>query len=410
MDKDNAARGADDGGLLSRVLKWVTRPAPRWPQPDQPETDSEAAGDTARLAWTKAVLERKRRNDFVRQREFNMLRKIRRRDLPGAALAAEPPFVHVSDMAGGDRLERKKTVEQIDKIEAEIKHSWLRRKTQTAPASAAASLPDAATTVAGMYADDSLDFSQAPPRAWMPALRADDGPPPSAALAQEPPMQITAPDSRLSSLPPLWVTLPGRLAQLSVLDAAPGLAPARYPPAIEEAAIHFANGDSAMAEAGLLELARNADDRDSQLQAWLTLLDLYRAVGMQGRFAEAALQMARRFERAAPAWSSPTEAAPPPSPGGAAAASIELKGEILGHATALLQAPEGADHAFRSVELQCRDLRRLDFGAVGDLLNWVIAKHAQGWQITFQQVNRLVAVFLCVMGIDEFARIMLRGD
>ena len=36
----------------------------------------------------KAMIERKRRNDFVRKREFDMLRKVRREGLSGEQLAA----------------------------------------------------------------------------------------------------------------------------------------------------------------------------------------------------------------------------------------------------------------------------------------------------------------------------------
>ena len=55
-------------------------------------------------------------------------------------------------------------------------------------------------------------------------------------------------------------------------------------------------------------------------------------------------------------------------------------------------------------------MRRVDFGAAGDLLNWATAQQAEGQQISFLQVNRLVAAFFCVIGINEVARITLRRD
>ena len=63
-------------GLLSKVVKFVRNPATSWSDLDNKETDRDEAMSKQLL---KEMIERKRRNDFVRKREFDMLRKMRKR-------------------------------------------------------------------------------------------------------------------------------------------------------------------------------------------------------------------------------------------------------------------------------------------------------------------------------------------
>jgi hypothetical protein len=60
------------------------------------------------------------------------------------------------------------------------------------------------------------------------------------------------------------------------------------------------------------------------------------------------------------------------------------------------------------VRISCALLIRVDFVAAGDLLNWVIAKRAEQRQITFTDVNRLVALMFSAMGINEHVSTQLR--
>ncbi len=77
-----------------------------------------------------------------------------------------------------------------------------------------------------------------------------------------------------------------------------------HEPDLEEAAIRFANGDYAGAEAGLLEVLErhSADEADAQFEIWMTLFDLYRATGQQDPFDMLAIEFAARFGRSAPLW------------------------------------------------------------------------------------------------------------
>jgi ABC-type transporter Mla MlaB component len=77
-----------------------------------------------------------------------------------------------------------------------------------------------------------------------------------------------------------------------------------HEPDLEEAAIRFANGDHAGAEAGLMDvLAQHQQDApDEQLEIWMTLFDLYRATGQHDRFETLSIDFAAQYSRSAPLW------------------------------------------------------------------------------------------------------------
>jgi ABC-type transporter Mla MlaB component len=90
--------------------------------------------------------------------------------------------------------------------------------------------------------------------------------------------------------------------------------------------------------------------------------------------------------------------------------TVELSGQILGDASEPLgkldSKLEGAD----VMVISCARLIRIDFSAAGTLLNWVTSRQAEGRQVQFIEVHRLVAAFFNVIGISEHARVMARTD
>ena len=64
----------------------MANPATDWAELDAPDEDTRES--RLRQGELKAMIERKRRNDFVRKREFDMLRKMRREGLSPEQLAA----------------------------------------------------------------------------------------------------------------------------------------------------------------------------------------------------------------------------------------------------------------------------------------------------------------------------------
>ena len=77
-DNGNGGGAAPGGsGLLSKVVRFVRNPTTNWSDLDQQDGDRDSGYSKQAL---KEMIERKRRNDFVRRREFDQLRKLRRRE------------------------------------------------------------------------------------------------------------------------------------------------------------------------------------------------------------------------------------------------------------------------------------------------------------------------------------------
>src|SRR6476620_8021669 len=73
------------------------------------------------------MLARTRRNDFVRKREFDMLRKMRRSEvMAGQDPAARPSFFQSSMPSKPD--DRASTLKKIDEIEAQMSMQWWKTK------------------------------------------------------------------------------------------------------------------------------------------------------------------------------------------------------------------------------------------------------------------------------------------
>ena len=110
----------DNSGLLSKVVRFVRNPTTNWADLDQKDTDRESTYSKQML---KEMIERKRRNDFVRKREFDMLRKMRRREaMSGQDPAARPSFFQSSLPSKPD--DRAMTLKKIDEIEAQMSMQW----------------------------------------------------------------------------------------------------------------------------------------------------------------------------------------------------------------------------------------------------------------------------------------------
>ena len=114
-------------GIFSKVVKFVRNPSTNWTDLDHKETDKESSYSKQVL---KEMIERKRRNDFVRKREFDMLRKLRRREAMGGPVsgdgAARPSFFQSSMPSKPD--DRAMTLKKIDEIEAQMSMQWWKTK------------------------------------------------------------------------------------------------------------------------------------------------------------------------------------------------------------------------------------------------------------------------------------------
>jgi ABC-type transporter Mla MlaB component len=314
------------GGLLSKVVRFVKNPTVNWTELDSIQDDRESQYSKQML---KEMIERKRRNDFVRRREFDQLRKLRQREMLQGQRTEDPtarPSFFQSSMASPD--DRAVTLKKIDEIEAQMSQQWWKSKqgagapTQPAPMPAATegvsdseharayaptapgSLPAALETkasVAPLFADDSMAIGR-----------------------------FGGADAQMLATPE-----PGE-ASFSPAAAAPAAAPEPeefvHEPDLEEAAIRFANGDHAGAEAGLLDvLAQHQQDApEEQLEIWMTLFDLYRATGQNDRFETLAIDFAAKYSRSAPLWfSMPEQLGMTPVAPAAAPAGVQMPGAAM---------------------------------------------------------------------------------
>ncbi len=316
-------------GLLSKVVKFVRNPATNWS-----DLDTKTAGqeETMSKQMLKEMIERKRRNDFVRKREFDMLRKMRKREaMTGQDPGARPSFFQSSMPSKPD--DRAVTLKKIDEIEAQMSMQWWKTKHGSA---AIASVDSTAfsSSVQPMAArlsthapllDNALPASYGPtaPDALSPTRAAPAAP---AAPAARAPVPATALPAAPAPLPAAAakVAAPVPRPAAAVVAAAAGLfglsregspsgfsaskfsvvdgAEVAHDPELEEASIRFANGDDAGAESGLLETLTPQGSRARHADTWLALFDLYRATGQHDKFENLAIEFVGRFDRSAPQW------------------------------------------------------------------------------------------------------------
>lgn len=147
---------------------------------------------------------------------------------------------------------------------------------------------------------------------------------------------------------------------------------------------------------------------------WLLLLELLQHTGEFERFEQVALDYAITFEESPPSW----EAVEP-------IASSELKqieeeqarseagfvfeGELLNAGGDTLRKLAAAASERDAMEVDCTELRRMDFVTAGTLFNIVATLRSQGKLVTLVNVNAMVGALLRVMGVDQVAQVTLRG-
>ncbi len=278
----------DSSSFFRKVVKFVANPATDWAQLGVPAED--ARESEYAKSELKAMIERKRRNDFVRKREFDMLRKVRREGLTGDQLAA---------LGGSSRLDDSEARMQesgakpdsgvkakIDEIEQQMVGDGLaspspRRTPQ---------FYEAPTQPAAMgYARTQPD--EGPNRPRGSESRAPAAPP----VLRSVPTATVAPGAGLAplDLDTGPAALSSQFAELSEVA---------HDPDLDEAVIAFANADFELCEQSLAGLTGSGGGRSQHAETWLALFDLYRAIGQQHKFESLAIDYAQAFGWSAPQW------------------------------------------------------------------------------------------------------------
>ena len=345
----------DDSGLLSKVVKFVRNPTTNWADLDHEESDRESTYSKQML---KEMIERKRRNDFVRKREFDMLRKMRRSEvMAGQDPMARPSFFQSSMPSKPD--DRATTLKKIDEIEAQMSMQWWKTKHGDSsmrstgggllPPSAHGPIenarvplppnrPNSYNRTSPQPLDEPASPAPIEPAPMLGSVTPDNAAeldarsapvakpvPPRIPIVRSGPVSKPVPQRPISAITPHKGDSHPSNNSNSVFSASKLVAidvdEFAHDPELEEAAIRFANGDDDGAEAGLLEVLSPQGTRINHDETWLTLFDLYRATGQLDRYEAAAIEFAGRFARSAPQWVSlpdavsrmnaPAAAAPP---------------------------------------------------------------------------------------------------
>ncbi|MEJ8846786.1 STAS domain-containing protein [Variovorax rhizosphaerae] len=235
----------EPGRLLAKVAKFVRNPLKDWAELDELDAGSSDTGYSREML--KEMIERRQRNDFVRRREFDMLRKLRQREA-ASSRDASPSTFSVSS-TGGKVAGRALTLKKIDEIEEQMSQQWWKNRQPGANGEP--------MTPAAMAAQQARAYA----------------------------------DTEPGHAPP--VPAPGEPS----LPRPPGI-----DSALEEAAIRFAHGDDPGAEAILLQALAPESPQADNVEIWRALLDFYRATADFDKFSQTGMRYVQRFKRAGPEW------------------------------------------------------------------------------------------------------------
>ena len=302
--KDGTKEGES---FFRKVARFVANPTTDWAEINSRQDDPEADAAKAEL---RAMVERKRRNDFVRKRELDMLRKIRREGLTPEQLAALGGHAtsgidelgRISEIQGVrrddgtvkakiDQIEQQMVGEGFVPTQVQGQHPPGFFETSTRPVNFAATQPaDQIGQIGARVSDyappaqiERLDLSPAPAAASMGAGIA----PPSPAGAPAP-------------IPELKKEIP--TLSFRVADPQVEVSEVVHDAELDEAVIAFANADYEHCERSLIDLTRQGGARHEHAETWLVLFDLYRATGQQGKFENLANDYAQQFGLSSPQW------------------------------------------------------------------------------------------------------------
>lgn len=300
-------------GLLSRVANLIRKDDKE--ASDGEESRQDRGADTTQEAL-KARVEQKRRDDIIRRREFDHLRKIRSNGIVTSSYVAGKSQVYQS--SGGYQVqERHNTVQKINDIEAQMSRNWWARKGEetpthlqpTRPLPLQTPKPPAKPVIASvrMGADDPPEGTD-----LLDGFEFATSVPTTGSTAPKPASQDSGHAFKASGHDPVVV---GFVPSMSgTLDSGiSGFSNSKLisiemgvtlgDPNLQEASIRFAEGDFAGA-LGLLEQGYAAPDtREEAVQIYAgAIFDLHRSTGNKDAFDQFALAYAERFGTSPPEW------------------------------------------------------------------------------------------------------------
>ena len=283
----------DSTSFFRKVVKFVANPSTDWTELASP-TEESRESDFAK-GELKAMIERKRRNDFVRKREFDMLRKVRREGLTSEQLAALGGSSRIDDSeakmvdSGGAKADIGVKA-KIDEIEQQMVGGDAPYASRRTP-----EFYNAPTEPVPM---DMAHARGAPP----PAAVNFDGAQVEDFMAERAVPMATSPVVMGGGVSPLSSIKFDPAAGDQASPFAQEMTEIAHDPELDEAVIAFANADFEQCEQALSALTCSGGARAQHAETWLVLFDLYRAIGQQHKFESLALDYAQQFGWSAPQW------------------------------------------------------------------------------------------------------------
>lgn len=308
-----------DSGFLKKVVKFVSNPITEWGDASNLAPGNTASGPAAAdRSELQVMIERKRRNDFVRRQELDLLRQVRRQGLTGDQVRALQREAGVEasgfEATEQDALPATELRRRIDGIERDMAYEDTVAHTRTMPLS----LPDAGdegkaipanrktTSPVELGSTGTTPFQTPSQRSQEYFQKIDlhfDPTPPAVPLARQEGLNSSATalaTGRDSSSGALGQSPPQ--AQASASRPPAQARSIEHDPVLDEAAIAFANADFAASEKALRSLLSRGGAREGHQLTWQALLDLYRAMGQQQRFDATAAAYVKSFGEPSPTW------------------------------------------------------------------------------------------------------------
>jgi ABC-type transporter Mla MlaB component len=282
---------SDNSQFLRKVVKFVANPTTEWSALDARPSkfDEQELGKIE----IKAMIERRRRNDFVRKRELEMLRRIRRQNSnpDGNPVASFPSAVDSGAKGQTSSASSDATVKaKIDEIEQQM-----------------VGLPNRHANHASGPSGFTVDSTQPDtlPQEWT----ASPYPAQSSAVSAKPTAQTPPIGSGQSAVwrdpPPATIIAPVHhpVVATSFSDSQGILVNAwTHDAELDEAVIAFANAEFDHCEQLLTQLIQAGANRHDHTDTWMVLFDLYRVLDMPTKFEALAMSFVHRFGLSAPQW------------------------------------------------------------------------------------------------------------
>ncbi len=314
----------DNESFFRKVVRFVANPATDWHELNSRQ-DGEVREAELEKSELKAMIERKRRNDFVRKREFDMLRRVRCEGLTPEQLSALGTSSRIDDseVRNSDSLSARPgggVKAKIDEIEQQMVGESQYQTSPPASRSGSSFFGTSTKPAAALRPESNLRRPPPPP-AGVDAPTLLDEPedhlpalPPLPELADETPGRRLAGQSDKSpATPAIMATGLSPLAPLTLPPSPPApsggdgslaveVNEVLHDPELDEAVIAFANADFEQCEQALTRLTSPTGQRAQHAETWLVLFDLFRAIGQQQRFESLAVEYAHQFGWSAPQW------------------------------------------------------------------------------------------------------------